>query len=142
MTGYYLAISLTVFAQLSYHFCQKSIDPQADPFVSMIATYFVAIVTTMIAAPFFSKSGISISAFRQLNWASYGLGFAIFTFELGFLFAYRTGWSISTAALYSNALTACLLIPIGLLAFREKLTLLNTIGIVLAIVGILLMSKR
>jgi hypothetical protein len=141
MNLYFFAIGLTVFAQLSYHFCQKSINPQADMLVSMVATYAVAFVATIIALPLFSRSAISIEAVRQLNWASYGLGLAIFTFEISFLLAYRAGWNISLAGLYSNVITGIILVPIGILIFKEHLSTQNLIGIGFALIGIVLMTR-
>ena len=33
--------------------------------------------------------------------------------ELGFLLAYRSGWNLGVAALYSNAATALVLLPVA-----------------------------
>jgi hypothetical protein len=141
MNLYFFAIGLTVFAQLSYHFCQKSINPQANMLVSMVATYAVALVATIIALPVFGRSSITIEAVRQLNWASYGLGLAIFTFEISFLLAYRAGWNISLAGLYSNVITGIILVPIGILIFKEHLSVQNLFGIGFALLGIVLMTR-
>jgi hypothetical protein len=141
MSLYSLAIGLTIFAQLSYHFCQKSINPQADMLLSMVATYAVALATTLLALPFFGRSPVGMEAVRQLNWASYGLGVSIFLFEMSFLLAYRAGWDISLAGLYSNVATGIILVPIGILIFKENLTTQNYLGIGLALVGIILMGR-
>lgn len=141
MNLYFFAIGLTVFAQLSYHFCQKSINPQANMLVSMVATYAVALVATIIALPVFGRSSMTIEAVRQLNWASYGLGLAIFTFEISFLLAYRAGWNISLAGLYSNVITGIILVPIGILIFKEHLSVQNLFGIGFALLGIVLMTR-
>lgn len=141
MNLYFFAIGLTVFAQLSYHFCQKSINPQANMLVSMVATYAVALVATIIALPVFGRSSMTIEAVRQLNWASYGLGLAIFAFEISFLLAYRAGWNISLAGLYSNVITGIILVPIGILIFKEHLSVQNLFGIGFALLGIVLMTR-
>ena len=98
-------------------------------------------MTTVIALPIFGRTAITMEALRQLNWASYGLGVAIFTFEIGFLLAYRAGWNISVAGLYSNVITGIILVPIGILIFKEHLSVQNLIGIGLALVGIVLMTR-
>lgn len=142
MVFYYFAISLTVLANIIYHICQKGISPSAPPLVSMAATYSVALLATVIAIPFFG-AGMPVSiSFKTLNWASYALGIGIFLLEMGFLLAYRAGWNLSTAALYSNVAVGLLLIPVGMLFFKESLNPSNWVGLGLAVVAMMLMSKR
>jgi len=43
--------------------------------------------------------------------------------ELGFLLAYRKVWNISVAGFLSNTLVALMLIPVGLLLFKETISL-------------------
>jgi multidrug transporter EmrE-like cation transporter len=56
--------------------------------------------------------------------------------------AYRTGWNISTASLVANTTVALLLIPLGLLLYKEHLTPVNILGIVLAIAGLVLVNLK
>jgi drug/metabolite transporter (DMT)-like permease len=79
-------------------------------------------------------------SFQQLNWASVGLGVTLVGLELGFLLAYRLGWSVSLAGLASNATVSVLLLPVGYLLFRERLTPLNLAGVVVAVIGLVLMN--
>ena len=60
--------------------------------------------------------------------------------ELGFLLVYRSGWKVSIAALFSNALVTVLLIPVGMLIFKEQLDLKKALGIALASVGLWLIG--
>ena len=62
--------------------------------------------------------------------------------ELGFLLAYRAGWRVGVAALYSNALVTILLVPVGLLAFRETLDARRLLGLALAGAGLWLLGAR
>jgi drug/metabolite transporter (DMT)-like permease len=141
MNSYTFSIALTVLANVGYHLCQKSINQGVSPLISLIATYAVALLTALIAAPFFGTS-LAWASFRELNWASYGLGFGILLLELGFLLAYRAGWNLSTAALASNVTVALVLLPIGLLAFREQLNAWNWAGVILALAAIVLIGKK
>lgn len=141
MTLYFFGIFLAVGANVFYHLCQKSIRVEAHPIVSLLGTYLVAIAATLIILPFLSLKGGLVGQFRQLNWASYILGLAIFGLEMGFLLAYRVGWSLSTAALYSNVCVGLILIPIGLLFFSEHLNYSNMIGLVLAFISVYLLSQ-
>jgi multidrug transporter EmrE-like cation transporter len=60
--------------------------------------------------------------------------------ELGFLLAYRAGWNISLAGLVSNTTVAMLLLPVGLVLFRERLSGINAVGVVVALLGLVLMN--
>jgi len=62
--------------------------------------------------------------------------------ELGFLLAYRAGWKISLGPLVSNVAVAILLIPVGLLLFREKISLVNLIGIGVCLLGLVLVNHK
>jgi multidrug transporter EmrE-like cation transporter len=81
-----------------------------------------------------------LAIFKQIHWASIALGFSIIGLEAGFLLAYRAGWKISLAAGIANAIVAALLVVIGLVFYREQLTLQNIIGIALCLAGLLLIQ--
>lgn len=140
MKAFYLTISLTIFANICYHICQKAIRSQADPICSLIVTYFVALLVSTVV--FLStRRGLTFpDAFREIGWATYALGIVIVLLEMGFLLVYRVGWDLSIAVLYSNVSVALLLLPIGTVFFREPLSLRRLVGIVLALVAIFLLS--
>jgi multidrug transporter EmrE-like cation transporter len=62
--------------------------------------------------------------------------------ELGFLLAYRAGWPISLAALLANVMVGMLLLPIGLVLLREKLSWVNLLGIAVCLAGIILVNIK
>lgn len=138
---YVISIVLAVVANVLYHIFQKSITSDSNPLASLVATYVVALVLSLAAYPFFSGGTSLATAFRKLGWASYALGVAIILLELGFLLAYRAEWKISLAALYANVAVALVLLPIGLLFFREGFTLERGIGFVLCLSGLFLLSR-
>jgi drug/metabolite transporter (DMT)-like permease len=139
---FYLAIALTVVANVVYHLAQRSIPRDVNPLASLLATYVVAIAATLVLMPFFPGEGNFRSSWKKLNWASYAIGLAIVAIELGFLLAYRAGWRISVAAVTSNAAVALMLVPIGLFAFRDRLSAVNAAGFVLCLLGLVLLSIR
>ena len=114
---------LTIAANVGYHLSQRSIDAGTNPLVSLQITYAVALLVTCAALPFFPSQTAAPwpAQLRSANWASYALGVAIVGLELGFLLAYRAGWKVGVAALYSNAAVTLLLIPPGILFFQERL---------------------
>ena len=139
---FYGAILITVVSNVLYHLLQKSIPGNVNPMVSLAVTYLFAAVATIALLPLFPLQGAVGAELRKVNWTSAGLGAVIVGLELGFLLAYRAGWNISLASLVANTTVALLLIPLGLVIFREQLTPLNTLGIVLAIAGLILVNLK
>ena len=143
----FLSLGLTVLSNIGYHFSQKGIASNANPLLSLAATYLIALAATavaLVAWPLARGEPLaetwSAEAWGRLNWASYSLGIAAVGLELGFLWAYRSGWKISVAALCSNALVTLALIPIGIMHFHEGLSLRRSVGIVLALAGLWALS--
>lgn len=139
---FYGAIALTVLSNVLYHLFQKTISPNVNPLLSLAVTYLVAAGATVLLLPMFPLQGALGAELRKLNWASVGLGAVIVGLELGFLLAYRAGWNLNLASLVANTTVALLLIPLGLLVFKEQLTPLNMLGVVLAIAGLILVNLK
>jgi multidrug transporter EmrE-like cation transporter len=78
----------------------------------------------------------------QLNWTAIALAFAIIGLDLGFILLYRTGFEVSLGALVTQSAAAMSLVAIGVLVFREKLSLANGVGIVLCLAGLWLVNRR
>ncbi len=139
---FWSSMLLTVLSNIGYHLCQKGIAAQANPLISLLVTYAVALSITLAGLPLFYPSLQLGAELRNLNWASYTLGIAAAGLELGFLLAYRAGWNLSIGALFSNVMVTLLLIPIGVFAYREALPARTVFGIALSLAGLLLMGKR
>ena len=142
MFPFYLSISLTIISNVFYHLIQKLTPSNVNPLLTLTITYATATLICLLILPFFpSNTGIS-EGLKNLNWTSFGLAFAIVGLEGGFLWAYRAGWTISLGALASNVAVAVLLLPIGLLLFKEKPTMINIIGIAISILGLIMINQR
>jgi drug/metabolite transporter (DMT)-like permease len=132
---------LAVLASTLYHVFQKSTPAEVNPALSLLVTYGTAAIATLGLFLFYPLQNLSAD-FSRLNWASYALGLSIVGLELGILLAYRFGWQISLLGVVVHIAAALLLLPIGLVLFREKLTPLNLLGIVLCIAGLILVNWR
>ncbi len=142
MKPFVLPIAIAVCGNLLYHVSQKSIPSSAPPLLSLLVTYTVAFAGTLMLLPFAKESGSLADGLSRLNWASAGVGIAIVGVELGFLLAYRAGWNVSAGSVAVNVAVGLLLIPVGVLLFREKLSAVNVAGIALCIMGLLLVARR
>ncbi len=142
MKPWVVPIAIAVGGNVLYHVSQKSIPASAPPLLSLLVSYAVAIAGTLMLLPFAKRNGTLVEGFGRLNWASVGVGIAIVGVELGFLLAYRAGWNVSAGSVAVNVALGLLLIPVGVLLFRERLSAVNVAGIALCIVGLILVSRR
>lgn len=141
MGTYYMSIVIVVLSNLFYHVFQKSIPQQFNPFISLVITYITAIVFSLILFPFYNTNITLVEHLRLSLWPSIALGFAIVGLEIGFLLAYRAGWDISIAAVFSNISVAIFLLPVGLLIYKENFTKTNLVGVIFCIIGLVLVKK-
>lgn len=139
---FYFAMALTILSGVLYHIFQKLTPTQVNPLLAMLVTYGTALVICLILLPLYpARRGVRESL-RHLNWASFALALAIVGLEIGFLLAYRAGWNISLGAIASNVAVAVVLVPVGLLLFKEKISLVNFIGIVVCIAGLVMINHK
>ena len=142
MLSVYLPILLIVLSNLLYNITQKSTPAAIHPFAPLAVTYFLAFLISLIMLPFYPSKVTIVQSFKGLNWTSIGLAFAIVGLELGFLLAYRVNWSVSTTQIFTNILVTLLLVPVGIFLFREQISIIHILGIVLCIIGIILLNQK
>jgi len=142
MSMKYFPIALVVLSSLGYHLFQKLTPAALNPIIALIVTYVTASIVSIVLFFIFVPKTSLIVSLKDTNWASLLLGFAVVGLELGFLLAYRIGWNISVAGLLSNTLVALFLIPIGLVLFRENISITGVSGVLLCIAGLVLISKK
>lgn len=133
-----VSLVLIVLANVLYHVSQKSIARTAPPVLSLLVTYGIALVGTLLLIPLFPVRGSLKEGWRQLNWASAAVGVAALLIELGFLLAYRAGLKVSLGSAVAGAAVAALLVPTGLLFFGERLSATNVVGVFLCAIGLYL----
>ena len=141
MFFYVFSIVMIVASNVLYNICQKSTPLKANPFSALLITYLTATVLTIIAFQFYKTDKGFFQSLKDLNWTSVALGVAIVGLELGYLMAYRAGWKISLGSLVANIILAVMLIPIGILFFKEGFGLSKILGAVFCIVGLVLINK-
>jgi drug/metabolite transporter (DMT)-like permease len=137
---FYIPLIGAAISGILYHITQKSIDARINPFFSMIVTYLVALLISLVLY-ILDKGKLPISqTLSQLNWATYALGAAIVGIEISFLLAYRSGWNIGKMNLAYTLILTFVLVPIGILFYKETHSIKTLIGIAISIVGILMIK--
>lgn len=139
---YYWPVLLIVGANTVYHIAAKGTSQTANAFVSLAITYLIG-AAACLAIFFLTSSAKTFPAeLKTLNWATVVLGVAIVGLEVGNIFLYRAGWNISVGSLVSNIALAVVLLVVGALFYRERITIWQLGGIALCIVGLLLIHHE
>jgi uncharacterized membrane protein len=141
MTSFYFPFGLAVTGMLFYHLAQKSIPKEMNPFFATIIAYLAGIVVCAICGLTLPGNKSFVSSIRASNWAVLVLGVAAASIEVGFLLAYRAGWKISLAAVATNVAVTALLIPVGIIIFKDQLSLRNILGLIFCVLGLVLVVR-
>lgn len=138
---YVFSIVLVVLSNVVYNVAQKSTPKGANPFTALLVTYITAAVLTVILSLFYKTEENFFNSFTKLNWTSIALGVAIVGLEFGYLLAYRAGWNISIGSLVANIALAIILIPVGVIAYKEGFELHKIVGVVLCLAGLVVINR-
>lgn len=136
-----LPLLLVVFSNTFYHIIAKFTPAKASPFLSLTVTYIIAAMLSFCAFLFTGERKSVLQEATNLNWTALALGVAIIGLELGNIYLYRAGWKISIGSLVANIALACVLLIVGLLLFKESISLRQVIGIIVCALGLVLVTK-
>jgi len=137
---FWTAIAMTVAANLAYNLCSKT-TAAVHPLAALVVTYAVALGACLLLYPFLAPNPDLVAELKRVNASSWILGVAIVLLETGFILAFRSGWNLGTAALFSNTAAAVLLVPVSLLVFKGRFSPANAAGMAAAVAGLWLMAR-
>jgi len=138
---FYLPVFLIVTANVFYNICAKSIPETVNPFLSLLVTYLMSALVTFILLFVTGLDENFTDALKKLNWSSVILGISVVALEFGYITAYRVGWNISICSVVANIALAILLVPIGILFYKEVITMNQLIGIILCMAGLFFINQ-
>jgi drug/metabolite transporter (DMT)-like permease len=139
---HFLPLLLAVAGGVLYHIGQKAVPRQVHPFVAILLAYLGGIACCVVALVLAPPERPWLESLRAANWAVWLLGLGAVIIEIGFLLAYRAGWQISVVSVVVNISVALVLLPIGLVFFRESLSWRMAAGVVCCLVGLYLLSQK
>jgi len=142
MFHFYFSITLAIASSALYHFVAKSTSSNVNFTVSLLVTYAVAFVVTLIGFFFFPVTDGVKAELAKLNWASIGLAVAVVGIEYGFLLTYRAGWNLGIAAVLVNVLASLILLPVAIFLFKDKISLINILGIIVCFIGLIMLNWK
>ena len=130
-----------ILSNIVYQICAKGVPKDMDAMASMTITYLVGAVCSAIMYFVMNKNGNLLQEYAKMNWAPFFLGVSVVGLEVGFIYAYKNGWAVSTASLVQSAFLAVALIIVGAVLYREAITANKVIGIVICLIGLYFINK-
>ncbi|MEE0874756.1 MAG: EamA family transporter [Ruminococcus sp.] len=142
MFSYVWPIALVVLSNVVYQICAKSVPNGLNPFAALTVTYLVGALMSVVLFFVLGKQPNPLKELSNLNWAPFVLGLVIVGLEVGFIYAYKAGWTVSTASLVQGSALAVILIFVGWLFFREELTWNKLVGAGICLVGLFFINYK
>ncbi len=142
MSLFYFSITLAICSSALYHFVAKSTPSNVNFTVSLLVTYAVAFIITLLGFFFFPATNGVPAELKQLNWATIGLAFAVVGIEFGFLLTYRAGWNLGIAAVLVNVVASLILVPVAVFVFKDKISWVNILGILVCLAGLVMLHWK
>ena len=129
MFHYVWPIALVVLSNVMYQICAKSVPNEMNPFASLTVTYLVGAVASGVMLFALNKDANLLKEYSNVNWAPFVLGIVIVGLEVGWIYAYKAGWQVSTGFVVQSAFLAVLLLFVGFLLYHEALTWNKIVGV-------------
>lgn len=131
---------IVVLSNVVYHISQKSTPSEVNAFASLMVTYTIGALTAGALFLLSAKPQNVLTELGKINWTAFVLGVAIVGLEAGWIFIYRAGWKVSVASLTANLTLACVLLFVGVLLYKEVITLRQFVGMVVCAAGLTLIN--
>lgn len=142
MISYIWPIALVVFSNVVYQICAKSVPSGMDPLASLTVTYLVGALVSAVLYFILNHDGSLIKEYARINWAPFVFGLVIVGLEVGWIYAYKAGWQVSTGNIIQSCFLAIALIFVGFLLYHETLTWNKLAGIAICLVGIVIINIK
>lgn len=136
MIAYIWPIALVVLSNTVYQICAKSVPSGIDPFASLTVTYLVGALASCVMYFLLNRGGNLVAEYAKLNWAPIALGIVIVGLEVGWIYAYKAGWQVSTGFIVQSAFLAAVLLAVGHIIYREDLSWNKILGVIICLVGL------
>lgn len=134
-------IALVVLSNVVYQICAKNVPKEMNVMASMTVTYLVGAICSAILFFLTSKNGNLLQEYKKLNFASIFLGVSVVGLEVGFIYAYKNGWSVSTASIVQSSFLSLALIVVGAILYHETITINKLIGIAICLFGLYFINR-
>jgi predicted membrane protein len=138
--SYYLPMGLLILSIVVYQVAFRMVPKGLSSWHILFVVYALGAILTFLLG--LQEKTPLWQTIKQMNVAIVILTLGVVGIELGYLLVFRAGWPLTRVGLTSNVGVALLVIPIGILFFKERLSLVNIAGIALCVLGLILVVKR
>jgi len=139
--AYIWPIALIVASNVIYQVCAKEIPKNMDVMASMTITYLVGAACSAVMFFVMNRDASLLQEYVKMNAAPALLGVSVVGLEIGFIYAYKVGWPVSTASIVQSGVLALALIFVGALFYHETITPGKLAGILICLVGLYFINK-
>ena len=140
--GYIWPVALVVLSNTVYQICTKDVPGNVSPFASLTVTYLVGAAFSALLHYVTHPGDSILKQITYMNWTSYVLGLVIVGLEVGWIYAYKAGWQVSTGSIVQSAFLALALIFVGAVLYREPITWNKVLGIAICLVGLVFINIK
>ncbi|MFL6284517.1 MAG: EamA family transporter [Pyrinomonadaceae bacterium] len=124
-----------------YQVCLKRIPALDYPFRLLTIVYVLSAVITLVLSHFFPSNADSLQIVKEGGVGIALLSAAPVIIEIGYLAAFRSGWKLGTLNVAVCAACVLLMLAIGYVLFRERISASQFAGVVLCMSGVFLATK-
>ena len=135
-------MALVVLSNVAYQICAKSVPERMNPLASLTITYLIGALASGILYFVLNRGGSLLKEYHKLNWAPIVLGMVIVGLEVGWIYAYKAGWQVSTGFIVQSAFLAAILIFVGYFLYQEALTWNKIAGVAVCFVGLIIINWK
>lgn len=140
--SYIWPMALVVLSNVMYQICTKSVPADMNPFASLTITYLIGAAFSAVLYYALGAKGSILKAYGELNWAPFVLGLVIVGLEVGWIYAYKAGWEVSTGFIIQSAVLAAMLLLVGYALYHESLTWNKLVGVAVCLIGLAILSMK
>ena len=124
-----------------YQVAAKGMPSSNSTFANIVCVYMTATVLSVVMFFATEHSSGLLSEIRQTNWAPFVLGCSVVGLEYGFILLYRAGWKISLGSSVCNILLALVMLAIGVMFYKERISINQVLGIALCAAGLFFLNR-
>ena len=141
MFSYVWPVILIVLSNVCYQISTKSVPDGLNPYASLLVTYLVGAAICVILYYALGNRGNLLQECTKVNWSAFALGLAIVGLEVGYVYAYQAGWSVSILPTVQAAFLAIVLVGVGFLVYREAITANRIVGLAVCLAGLYILNR-
>lgn len=139
--GFYTPIGILILSNVVYQICSKNTPSNINPLAMLTLTYLIAAVASGVLYYVLHMGDGLLSEYANFNWAGILMGIAVIGMEVGTIYMYKVGWEVSVGMIFSSSLVAVCLLILGILIYKEAITVTKLAGIVVCLIGMFLINK-